>query len=119
MCFVFCPVSFLAQLAEAILHLTVFFWAQPAFTGIFRSLPGACLQLTATLRRIDSSDFSGGLGRVMWTDKQSDCCLYSSHDGSRDCDLRSFGSMGCARAVVVVVLMRPDVVLYHNKDIFS
>ena len=55
----------------------------------------------------------------MWTDKQSDCCLYSSHDGSRDCDLRSFGSMGCARAVVVVVLMRPDVVLYHNKDIFS
>ena len=40
---------------------------------------------------------------------EGDCCLYSSHDGSRDGGLRSFGSM----ALVVVVSMRPDVVLYH------
>ena len=29
---------------EAILHLTVFFWTQPVFTGVSRSLPGAYLQ---------------------------------------------------------------------------
>ena len=59
-CLMFCPVYFPPQLAGVILHLTVLFWAQPVLTGIFRSLPGPCLQLTVTLRRIDSSEHGGG-----------------------------------------------------------
>ena len=47
------------------------------------------------------------------------CTRRTMHHGSRDHDdLRSFGSIGCAESLVVVVLMQPDVVLYHDKDNF-
>ena len=39
----------------------------------------------------------------MWTNKQIDRCLYSSHDGSRDGDVRSFGAGVCESSLLVVV----------------
>ena len=90
----FLPFPF-PQLAEVILRLRVFFWTRPVPTGgISRSLPSTSLQLQYAGLIVQI--LAGVLRRVMWTNKQGDCCVYSSHDGSRDGDLSSFGSMGCA-----------------------
>ena len=126
---VFCFVPFPFQLNWRRLfhtYLTVLFWTQPVcvhghFPFSSRCIPSVTVITSVTVRSIDIVwILAEVLSRVLWTNKQGDCCLYSPHDGSRDGALMSFGSMsmGCASLWlhIVLILMQPGVLLYHNTD---